>query len=102
MVAKATKKSGTPRRARPQRLPGTEDAGIRELDDLASEYAETRDTRMALSKKEGELKVRLLDAMHRHKRQEYVYNGTKIYIVPGEEDVKVKAVKTAVELDEED
>lgn len=101
-TTKATKKGGA-RRARPQRLPGTEDAGIAVLDRLALEYVEVRDPRIALSKREGEIKKQLITAMHDHKRNEYVYNGTKIVLVPGEEKVKVKVVSDGdVEIEDEE
>lgn len=99
---KASTKGGSTKRARPQRLPEMADAGITELDQLALEYVEVRDPRIALSKREGEIKKMLIAAMHKHKREEYVYEGTKIVLVPGEEKVKVKVANGDIELDEEE
>lgn len=102
MTTKTAAKKGAVKRARPQRLPEMEDAGIPELDNLAHEYVEVRDPRIALSKREGEIKKFLIAAMHKHKREEYIYDGTKIVLVPGEEKVKVKVASSDIELDEEE
>ena len=84
-MAKTTK----PRQAR---LPGTANS-IKELDELGLEYAAIRDERMALTKKEVDLKGRVHQAMRDHKITTYKYGEIEIEIVPGEEDVKVHVKK---------
>lgn len=96
----AAKKGGA-KRAAPQRLKGMEDMGIPELDRLANDYADVRDRRIALSRQEGDMKKSILGAMHKHHREEYVYEGVMIRVVPGDEDVKVKIKAADVEIDEE-
>lgn len=94
MVIKRTKnsKQTKTKRAQQARLPGTTNA-IKELDDLSHEYAEARDDRMKHLGREVDLKVRLKDAMHKHKRKTYKYEDVNTELVPGEETVKVKISK---------
>ena len=78
-------------------LPGMEDRGIKELIDLATGYAEVRDQRQELTKREAELKSDLHAAMKRHKKREYDYEGIHVFIVTEEETVKVKIDKAKTE-----
>lgn len=76
-------------RNRQERLPGTENA-IPELEELGHEYAGVRDERMELTRREVELKERLLEAMKRNDLSAYRYQDIEMEIVPGKEKVKVK------------
>lgn len=75
---------------KPQDLPEMEDREIRPLHEAALEYAEIRDSRMALNKQEVELKGRLLGLMKQHGKETYAYDGVEVRIVHEEETVKVK------------
>jgi hypothetical protein len=81
-------------------LPGMENRSIKELVDKATEYAEIRDKRQDLTRREVELKADLLTAMHKHKLKDYSYEGIEIHVVTEEETVRVKLPKKAE--DEED
>ena len=85
------KKAPAPAAKKPkqQRLPGTEDARIDALEDLAEEYAEIRDKRIALNKEESTLKDKLRDIMKANKKRHYVRDGVEIDIVPEGEKLKV-------------
>jgi len=74
-------------------LPGMEDREITELQELALEYAEARDKRMAIGIEEVELKKKLLSMMKRHHKKSYSYNGVEIEVVTEEETVKVRVRK---------
>ena len=87
--------------ARQQQLPEMEDNKIAVLEDLALSYAEVRDERMGLSKREVELKGKLLDLMKAQKKEHYHRGNIKIDIVHEEETVKVK-VKSASEEEEDE
>lgn len=82
-------------------LPGMSDRKIEALQDAAEEYAKKRDRRMKLLAEEVELKGELLKLMKRHKKEEYVYDGITISIVPGEETVKVRIAKAKDEEEQE-
>lgn len=73
--------------ARAQRLPGTEDAFIPDIEKAASDYADLRDIRMNALTKELEAKQLLLDVMHKHGRKAYRYEDVEVTI---EEVEKVK------------
>ena len=81
------------------RLPGTEDAAIQELEAAAEEYAETRDQRQALLVEEVEQKAAILALMTKYKREHYEHNGITIDLVP--EDIKVKVKIKKAKEDEE-
>jgi hypothetical protein len=74
-------------------LPGMADRKLKDLHDCALEYAEARDERQAIGAREVELKGKLLDLMHKHKKEEYTYEDVHINIVHEEETVKVKIKK---------
>jgi predicted subunit of tRNA(5-methylaminomethyl-2-thiouridylate) methyltransferase len=95
MATEATKK------ARQKPLPGMGKRIIQDLQDAALSYAEVRDERMGLSKREGELKADLLRLMHKHKKTEYSYNGVTVTLVIEEETVRVR-VRSPKEDDEEE
>jgi hypothetical protein len=75
------------------RLPGMEDAKINEIHEAALDYADVRDQRMELTEQESELKANLLKMMHKHHKDQYVYQNVSVSIVHEDETVKVK-VKT--------
>jgi hypothetical protein len=78
------------RKPRQQRLPGTEDAKIDILEDLAQDYAEIRDQRQGLSRREVELKGKLLDLMKAQKKSHYQRDGVEITVIVEKEKVKVR------------
>lgn len=72
------------------RLPGTEDAAIEKLEDLAHNYVKVRDKRQALTTQEVELKTEILAEMHKLKKTRYEFGRTVIEVVTVKEKVKVK------------
>jgi hypothetical protein len=89
-----TKKTKLPRQ---EQLPGVENRAIKEIEDLAMDYAEVRDERMKLSTREVELKTDLIAAMHKAKRTEYRRQGIDIELTVEKEKIKVKVKKDAEE-----
>lgn len=87
-----------------ERLPGTEDQLIKEIVDIAEEYQEIRDQRMALNKQESTLQQRLLEAMKRHDLNEYVFDGKRVFVVAGKQKVRVRSIDSETEevLEEEE
>lgn len=73
--------------------PGVEDVQIPEIDDVAGEYVQARDSRMAELAKEVEAKGRLKTIMDKHKLKSYKFDGLIVSVVPGEETIKVKKIK---------
>lgn len=73
--------------------PGVEDVQIPEIDDVAGEYVQARDSRMAELAKEVEAKGRLKTVMDKHKLKSYKFDGLIVSVVPGEESIKVKRIK---------
>jgi hypothetical protein len=92
-MADKKKKKDKPARPKEQSLPGMEDREIEELQNLAIEYAEKRDERMALLKEETDLKTDLLAVMQRHHKIVYDYQGVHIRVVHEDETVKVRIDK---------
>jgi hypothetical protein len=88
-------------KAKQARLPGTEDNRLKELDDLAMQYAEVRDERMELGRKEIVLKADLLAKMKALKKKSYIVDGIEINVAE-EETVKVKVSKSKEEEPEEE
>ena len=77
-------------------LPGLERKAIKEIENLADEYADHRDRRMAALAKEVESKATLIAAMHKHDQTEYVFeeDGETVTVsLKSEEKVKVKRGK---------
>jgi hypothetical protein len=71
-------------------LPGTEDNKIAAIENLALDYAELRDERVALSAREVDLKQKLIDKMHALGKQEYRRNGVSVKLTVEKEGVKVR------------
>ncbi len=83
-------------------LPGLERKAIKEIENLADEYADFRDKRMTALKKEVESKASLIAAMHKHEQTEYVFeeDGETVSVtLASEEKVKVKRGKQEEEED---
>lgn len=80
-------------KAKQKELPGMEDKKLEDLEAAAVEYAEGRDERMEMTKKEVELKTNLMGMMHRYKKKTYVCDGIEINVVPEGEKVKVRIHK---------
>jgi hypothetical protein len=80
-------------RAKQEDLPGMEDRKIAELEAAALEYAEGRDERMEMTKREVELQDKLLKLMHKHNKEVYRCGDIEIKIVPKGEKAKVKIHK---------
>lgn len=66
---------------------------IPELDDLGEEYADIRDKRMELLKKEVDLKAKLLETMKKHNFRSYSHDNIEITVKSEAEVVKVKLKK---------
>lgn len=82
-------------KAKNQALPGLEDRAIKPLQDAAIEYADIRDARMKLNQQEVDLKAKVRDLMHKHKKKHYAFDGVEITLEPpdGEEKVRVRIKK---------
>lgn len=83
------------KKARQKDLPGMENREIKELDDAALEYAEIRDERQDLTRKEVASKTALLGLMHKLKKSDYIAPGgaIEVHIIVEKEKVKVKIRK---------
>ena len=67
-------------KARQIRIPSTEPKTIALIEEVAVEYCEARDERMALTKKEVELQARLVAAMQEHEKDlERDEDGNRYY-----------------------
>jgi len=80
-------------RPRQQRIPGTQDARIDALEEIAEDYAAIRDKRQLLTTQEVDLKGKVLDLMKANNKEHYRRNGVEITIVHEEESVKVRVKK---------
>ena len=69
---------------------GVELKMIPAIEQLASEYVEIRDERVALTQKENEAKARLLAAMHDHNVMDYKYDDYQVFVTASQETVIVK------------
>jgi hypothetical protein len=76
--------------ARQQSLPTMQDRAIKSLENRAYDYADVRDQRIGLSKREGELKQELLGLMKKHEKEEYHHGSVHITLVHEKENVRVK------------
>jgi len=101
-VAKEKKDKTVKKGPRQESLPEMGDRNIEALQDAALSYAEVRDQRMNLGRQEVELKSKLLDLMHAHNKESYVFGNVSITIVHEEENVKVKVRSDEPEQDEEE
>ena len=98
-LGKGPRKPETPKKPRPrdQRLPGTEDTVIQEIENAAESYAAARDERMELTKVEVERKSAIMATMKRHGKRHYKRDGIESDIVTESESVKVKIHKPATD-----
>src|ERR1700677_1088771 len=95
--AKAAKEKPSARKTpRAQTLPGMEDNKVEALEEIALDYADMRDERMKLGKREVEFKNQLLTLMKAQKREHYHRGSITIDIVHEEENVKVKVKADSV------
>ena len=78
-------------------LPGMEERSIPELDEAAHKYAEVRDERIALNKREKDLKDLVHTLMNRHTKKHYKVGKVQIDVVSTDETVKVKILKEEAE-----
>lgn len=84
---------GAEKKPRQSRLPEMDDPAIEELEKLAEEYAEVRDSRIAALKEEVPLQEKLLTVMKRHGKTTYHHGGITCKLVTEKEKVKVKVAK---------
>jgi hypothetical protein len=75
---------------RQKELPGMENKHLEDLEETATDYAEVRDKRMALTRRETDLKDVLLTLMKRHEKTVYRVEEMEIRVVAKDETVKVK------------
>ncbi len=76
-----------------KRLPGMEDHHLPDLEEAALNYARVRDERMAMLKRELDLKDVLHTLMKRHSKTLYRVEEMEIKVVARDETVKVKLLK---------
>jgi len=101
--AKTSRKKGVVHKAakripRQDILPGVGDERIAAIENAALDYAEIRDQRQELTKKEVECKKRLLDLMHAKKLTVYKRNGISVKVEVEEETVKVRVKESEDDL----
>lgn len=84
---------GEVQRPRQHRIPGTEDAKIDALEEIAEDYASIRDQRQLLTVQEVDLKSKVLDLMKANGKEHYRRNGVEITIIHEDETVKVRVKK---------
>lgn len=82
-----------PKSARQKELPGMEERHIQEIEEVAVRYAEIRDQRQALTRREVDAKELLLNVMKRHNKRSYVVDEMAIEIVITKEKIRVKLKK---------
>jgi hypothetical protein len=78
---------------RQKKLPTMEDNRLEDLEDTALRYAEIRDERQALTRREVDAKDVLHTLMRRHEKVLYRVETMEIKIVAKDETVKVKILK---------
>ena len=66
------------RKPRAQRLPGMEDAGIQELENLANDMADSIEQKKELTAAEKVLNEQLVDCMKKHGKTVYSHRGIHI------------------------
>ena len=86
----AKKKASVNKKPRTSRLPGMEDAGIKELESIAEDLSDVRTERIALQKNESQLQDDLLAEMKKHRKNEYHHEEVHVWVVATEMKVKVK------------
>lgn len=107
MGKKKKKESKKPRAKKQPDLPAMEGDGvsvpkIAEIEDIAEQYVDVRDRRMALTTQEVEAKGRLATVMHNHNLTRYPFDGKVVICEPGKEKLKVKTVNGPEDLEDED
>jgi hypothetical protein len=78
---------------RQKELPGMEDHHLDDIEEMARDYADTRDKRMALNREESQLKEDLLALMKKYKKTVYRVEEMEIKIVVTEEKIKVRILE---------
>ena len=83
------------KKVKPKQMDLIENREIKELNEAAEAYADVRDERQALTRKEVESKGTLLDLMHKKKMSDYVSPGgtIEIHVIVEKEKVRVKIKK---------
>ena len=83
--------SRVPKLPRQTRMPGVDEPAVAEIDDAMQAYAEVRDARARLSKKEAAAQETLMETMRRHDKRIYhsVALGKRVVVV-GKEKAKVE------------
>lgn len=93
-MAKKAARAKTPKPSKPRpkdvALPGMENLRIPALEAVGREYADIRDDRMELTRRESEVKEKALRLMKQYGKTVYRRNGLEIRLVTGEDDIKVK------------
>lgn len=101
----------TPEPKKPRRkqndLPGVEGPGVSvphvpEIEDIAEQYVNVRDRRMALTTQEVEAKGRLETVMRNHNLTRYTYDGKVVICEPGKTKLKVKTVNGPEDIEDND
>lgn len=88
------------KKARNQRLPGTEDAALQEIEDAAASLLEARERYSATGKEVNEIEQAVVAVMEKHDRSYYKHGGLEVEIKKGKVKAKVKHA-AAKEDDEE-
>lgn len=96
-IGPAPDKDDKPAKGLQKALPGMEDRTIPELDEAAHKYAEVRDERIALNRREKDLKELVHTLMNRHDKKHYKVGKVQIDVVSTDETVKVKILKEETE-----
>lgn len=74
------------KRPKQARLPGTDDAILTSLEELATDYDDA-------GKRRAQLKLDILAEMKAQKKKHYKYNGLEVTVVDGTETVRVKVAR---------
>lgn len=87
------KANDKPKRGRPRQQDLIEDRAIKPLEDAAEDYAEVRDERMELTKKETSSKRELLALMKKHGKEKYHRGPITVKVIVQKETVQVRIRK---------
>ena len=84
-----------PKRKRPvqKELPGMESRRLEDVEDAAREYANLRDDRMNLTRREVDQKETLLTLMRKHGKEIYRVEEMEIKVVPTDVKLKVRILE---------
>lgn len=92
-----------PRKGKQQRLPGTDEALLKDVICAAEEYEDTRNERQDLTRKEVAASQRLLAVMRAHDLTEYSFDGKRVSVVASAEKVRVRKIEAEIaDLEAED